>query len=118
MSKALHINAAERTISEVEFEGIRDLQKLVGGFLEVARTWPYGGDTLFVDEEGLLKKPPLHWFGFAGRVYVGNGVVVGREIEGEEYPQGYINADPVLTISELQTLVTFSISERNPSYVD
>jgi hypothetical protein len=115
MSKALFIDSATQTVREVEISGLADLQKLVRGFIETAVLWQ-NGDTMFVDEEGLAKDP-AHWFRLHdGRVFAGNGVVVGREIDGEEYPNGYINADPVITLKEVSLMVTFiTISERQPN---
>ena len=79
--KAYWINATEQTVSEVEYTGIADLQRMVGGYIEVAVQWP-SGDVLFVDEEGLLKGPSV---GFriperTDQPLAGNGVLVGREI--------------------------------------
>lgn len=82
MSKAYWINSETRQISEITITDLADLQKHVGGYIEVAYEWP-NGDVLYVDEEGMLKQPAS---GFvllperADQVLAGNGVMVGREI--------------------------------------
>ena len=73
-----------------------DLQKLVGGFLEVV---PLADDAaLLVDEDGLCKCLPVNTSAsmLAGRPIVGDAVVVGvaKNEDGELYftdvPQGLI----------------------------
>lgn len=101
--KALHIDAEHLTIGVVEYHGLADLQRLVGGFIEVAYLWP-NGDVLYVDEEGLLKLPQR---GFRITVrpdqpLAGNGVLVGREIEGTAGTE-----PPTMTVPELWSTVQF-----------
>ena len=108
--KALHINVRDRTVTEVPFAGLEDLQRLVGGFIELAHLWP-NGDTLFVDEEGRLEHK-FSGVGFALRLapvrsHAGNGVVVGREVDDRSNPNGYHNADPEISAAELARLVLF-----------
>lgn len=114
MPRALFIDATKRTIEAVEIAhgsaGLSDLHRLLGGYIEGAFHWP-NRDTLYVDEEGFLKTPTVG-FRFALRAagaqdLAGNGVVVGREIEGEQYPGGYTSLDPRVTIAELRRLVLF-----------
>lgn len=40
--KAIWINATERTVSAVEYGGLADLQRMVGGYIQVAHVWPSG----------------------------------------------------------------------------
>jgi len=114
MPGAIFIDATARTITRVEIAhgsaGLSDLHRLLGGYIEGAFHWP-DGETLYVDEEGFLKAPTVG-FRFAlraagGQDLAGNGVVVGREIEGEQYPGGYTNLDPRVTIEALRRLVLF-----------
>lgn len=107
--KALHINSRDRTVTEVQFNGLEDLQKLVGGYIELAHLWR-NGDCMFVDEHGRLE----HKFSGVGftlklapvRAHAGNGVVVGREVE-DHTERGYHNADPEISVAELERLVLF-----------
>ena len=74
--RAIHINAKDQTVTEVEVKSLRDLQRLVGGLIEAA---PCGTttETLYVDEEGLLKGLDYS-FEYAGYgPYFGSGVVIG-----------------------------------------
>jgi hypothetical protein len=105
--KALLIDSAARDIREVEYAGLADLQKFVGGYIEIAFSWRTD-DVLFVDEEGLFK-PQRHFFRIAGRgdqPLAGNGVVVGKErYDGEG---NYLSTnDPRITVDELREQVTF-----------
>jgi hypothetical protein len=69
-----------------------------------------------VDEEGrLLKRGKVELPGF--RITVrpdmtlgGNGVLVGREEEGKQYPQGFINLDPTMKLDQLRPMVSFGIA--------
>jgi hypothetical protein len=101
MPKVLFINATARTIEAKEIaDGPAGIQKLLGGYVEVAVSWR-NGDTLYVDEEGMLK-PQAYFFGVPSlrpdQPFAGNGVLVGREIEGKQYPNGYTTRDPVMTV--------------------
>lgn len=106
--KCLLIDALTQTVSETTFEDLPGLQKLVGGYIETAFQWP-NGDTLYVDEEGLLKGP-VDFFRIPQRpdqALAGNGVVVGREVEGPKYPNGFTNLDPTMTLDGLRALVSW-----------
>lgn len=107
MVKALHIDAIAQEVREVEVE-MADLNRLVGGYIELAYMWSHG-DCLYVDEEGALK-PRQHFFAFAHRpdqLLAGSGVVIGREVEGSHYPRGFTTLDPVISVAELRKVVTF-----------
>jgi hypothetical protein len=117
--RALHIDAAARTVTEVEtpepravdHARLRELQRLVGGLIAYAWTFP-NGDTLFVDDEGLLKQPE-HFFRVCGcpqEFFAGNGVVVGKATRA-----GYDTA-AVSTTDELRALLRFAsvASRENP----
>ena len=98
--KAIHIDSEAQTITEVEYSGLQDLQRMVGGYIEPSKHWP-SGDVCYVNEEGKLKGL-THAFvltGFAD-VLVGNGVVVGRE---SDPASGSADTDPpVITVDELR----------------
>lgn len=109
MTKAYLINTRAGTISETSFNDLADVQKLIGtDVIEAAFVWP-SGDCLFVDEEGMLRGNQV-FFHIAVRtdqMLAGNGLLVGAEVEGEQYPNGYTNADPRMTIEALRALVKF-----------
>ena len=100
--KAIWIRSDERTITEVDYAGLEDMKKLIGGWLELAKAWP-DGDVLYVDEEGKVKGrktfftvPGVHDF------LAGNGVVVGPEI-GDSLE----TAPPRITVEQLLMQVRF-----------
>lgn len=116
MPRALFIDATARTIRAVEVAHgsamLEDMRKLLDGYIDLAFAFP-NGDTLYVDDEGLLK--PLRFgFRFALRAddqpLAGNGIVVGCEIDSGEarrHPGGYTTLDPAITLEELRRLVRF-----------
>lgn len=87
--KAVFINAKEKKVELVtlsKHDGLRDLQTRVEGYIEPAGK-TVNGDTLLVNEEGLLRK---FKYGFAialvsssGPRFVGNGVLTRYDGEGE-----------------------------------
>jgi Domain of unknown function (DUF3846) len=100
------IDSTKQRIEVVEFADLAGLQALVGGSIEGAYAWE-NGDCLFVDEEGLLKDQ-TGFFTLHERPdqpFAGNGVLVGREVEGPDYPNGYTNRPPTMTLSELRARV-------------
>jgi hypothetical protein len=98
--KALWINVVNRQVTEVEYTKA-DLGSYLGGSPQIAYTWA-NGDTLFVDEDGLLKRPK-HWFYIPERrdqPFAGNGLLVGEETETGTLP-------PTMTVSLLRVRVQF-----------
>jgi len=92
MAKAIFLDATNKTITEVETNGYKDTQKLVGGYIELVRLGR--GVDMYVDEEGLCKEAYIdsdgvkhNMFGVtfkgAPQVYMGNAVIVGSNDEGE-----------------------------------
>ena len=112
--RAIFIDSPRRTISEVEIDSLDDMQKLIGGYIEVAFAWP-NGDTLYVDEEGLLKVQD-YFFALPGerpdQPFAGNGVIVGREEEGPEFIGGYTTHPPVITIDELAAKIVWLTADQ------
>ena len=97
--KAILIDSTAREVREVEVNGLSDMQKQIGGYIEFAYELPYG-DVLFVDEEGLLKGLE-HWFAFSGRPdrpFAGNGLIVGREVHDAD--GDYIRTEDVSASAE------------------
>jgi len=99
--KCIVINSADRTVTEAEFRGVADLQRMAGGYIEPVPVRLPAGDTLYVDGEGLLK-PQLHHFGFDGypQPLAGTGVVVGAEVD-DDSPAGWHNLDPASTVAQV-----------------
>lgn len=76
---AYFIDAANKAITQVDYSGLPDLQRMVEGSIELA-CYTRHGDTLFVNEESLFTK--AHFFAIRGghQPFAGNGVIVGEEI--------------------------------------
>jgi hypothetical protein len=104
--KAIWINAESRSMELVEYQGLADLQRMVGGYIEVAHRFG-NGDILFVDEEGLGKDPKA-WIIVIGahQPFAGNGVITG----GIEDDDGNLS-DPVSEITHLATIIAITTAE-------
>lgn len=81
--KAIWIRSDKQTVEEVEYGGLDDLKRMVGGYIELGFHWP-NGDVLYVDEEGSVRPDAT---GFIFRLperpdqwLFGNSVIVGREV--------------------------------------
>jgi len=86
--KAILINSIDRTVSEVTLKGdsLTALQTAVGGYITVGLDLP-NGDTLYVDDEGLLKGNVTFFeVKNAHQPFAGNGVIVNTTKEGESAP--------------------------------
>lgn len=100
--KAIWINSTERTITEVDYAGYKDLQRMVGGSISAATRWN-NGDALYVDDEGMFKAQAA-FFRITGveQLLAGNGVIVGREIGDTADTR-----PPTATVATVQAHVTF-----------
>ena len=82
--RAILINSYTQKVTEIELgeDTLVELQRHVSGYIEVATDLP-NGDTIFVDEEGLMKGP-TNFFTYRGahQPFAGNGVVVGIDKGG------------------------------------
>ena len=106
MIKVLVINPRIRTITEAELPNVYPAAKdLIGGWLTIATAFP-NGDTLYVDDEGLLKDGQS-FFRVAGmdQPIAGTGVLTGREDDDGE--DGTDTADVRTTVEELAALVSW-----------
>ncbi len=105
--KAYWINATDQTVTEVDSTGLSDLQRMVGGYIEIAKRWD-SQDVLFADEDGLMKGGAAGWFRIAGKEQPisGNGVVVGPEDDEGE------SGEPTFTLAALQAEVVFVTPEQ------
>jgi len=86
--KAILINAKARSIRDIDFEGsYKDIQELVGCSLFTVIDLG-DGETLFIDDEGLLHDPE-YFFGLVGPDYrypqplAGNGLILGSNAAGD-----------------------------------
>lgn len=113
--KGFIIDAEKREIREARFSGLKDLQKAVGGLITTAHeihhfddsgfSMASSYDTVFVDDEGLLKDPQHFFFIEGGHSpFAGNGVVVGVDEEGA-------TIDALSTKEELEEMVEFASRE-------
>lgn len=112
--RAYFIDSARREITEVGWEAISDLHKMLGGYIETAMQFR-NGDVIYVDDEGLLKSQQ-HFFAVwsmrSDQAFAGHGVLVGREEEGPQFPGGFTVHDPRTSLAEIKRLVSFhSIAE-------
>jgi hypothetical protein len=83
--KVILIDAVERQVKAVEITGDLDsiYQAMGVEMIEVATRLP-NGDTIFVDEEGMIKGEIKGWFDVgAHQPFAGNGLVVGTSREGD-----------------------------------
>ena len=82
--KAVKIDSKEKTITDIDVNGLPDLQAIVGGLIATALIFP-NGDTLFVDDEGLFKNPENFFEHSDGyQPFAGNGVLVGTHPKNGE----------------------------------
>ena len=85
--RGILINAEARTITEVEVpEGYKNIYPFLGAGVDMFQCVDITrkGDTIYVDEEGLLK-PQDNFFLYAGygQPLAGNGLVLSTDNEGE-----------------------------------
>ena len=112
MAKAYHIDVRKQTVKPVTVNGIADMHRLIGGYLEIAHIWK-NGDTLYVDEEGLNKEPEYFFWLLPERAdqpLCSNGLLVGAE---KEFADGsYTILDPKGTLEQLKAKVSFGFLKR------
>ncbi len=103
MYKAIKIDVDNQTISQVEINGLEDLQKIVEGRIEAVQ-YLENGDVCFWNEEGLFcfGDQPKGWFHIQGAYQPtkGNGVIVGTTEEGE-------SVEPKITVEEVKSITEF-----------
>lgn len=99
--KAFHIDVTARTVAEVSYEGLDDMQKFVGGGIELAMRL-VSGDVLFVDDEGLFKYHEFFVVPLGHQPFAGNGLVVGKE-----RPNSARTYDPTTRLEDLRAAVRF-----------
>lgn len=110
--KAILINAKDRTIAEVEYGGdYRDIYKLLSGDepgkvdLFTAVELNAEKDTMFLDDEGLLKPQAdfFRWrdYGDGTHPFAGNALILGTDDDGD-------SVEPKITLDEVKAKVTFT----------
>jgi len=98
-NKAILIDVFNRTITEIVVNGLGDLQKAVGGYIETATR--DSGNEVFVYEEGLFE-PHTCWFVWEGaQPFKGNGIVIGGNDRTGE------SCDCSFTVEEVKNKVKF-----------
>lgn len=105
--KAILIDAATRQVIEVEYDGLTDLQRMVGGYIEAVRADWLGKDVMFADDEGLSKSQAT-FVAIEGvfQPIAGSVVLVGAEqtdLEGAELP----TLPPDSTLDQVKARVRF-----------
>lgn len=98
--RAIKVDAFERTITEVQVDGLKDMQAAVDGYIQIALELP-NGDTIFVNEEGLLKGWDA-WIYYEGQMqpWIGSAIIVGHDGEGE-------SIDAKSTVEEIKNNIRF-----------
>lgn len=105
MYKAIKIDVDNQTISQVEINGLEDLQKIVEGRIEVVHRFE-NGDVCYGNEEGLFcfGDQPKGWFHIQGSLPTnpikGNGVIVGTTEDGD-------SEDPKTTLEQVKSITEF-----------
>jgi hypothetical protein len=104
---AILIDSNNQVIRQVEYKNSDDIRKLIGGWIELAHKWEHG-DSLLIDEDGLLKRPE-HFFRIQchpTHIIPGNGLILGKQLK-----TGY-NLYPVLTVDQVRAIVEFQTWSR------
>jgi hypothetical protein len=115
--KAYQIDATKQTVCAVEYETLQELQALVGGSIEIAKSWP-DGTTLYVDADGLDKAAgPEFWIEGNPWPLGSKAAVVGRELPDEPREDGgCVTRPPCMTLDELRAEITFKTQEQAKSW--
>jgi hypothetical protein len=101
-NKAILINAKDKTITEVTIETYKDIYKFCGFDLFTCVQMDAKGNTLYVDDEGLLNGTD---FGFIVKGYdqplMGNAIILGTNRRNGE------SEDTSLTTEQVFKMVSF-----------
>jgi hypothetical protein len=83
-AKAIYIDAAQKTVTEVVVTSLEQCQTLVGGYLGSGGRFDRK-NALYVDDDGRLKNIAFGFrlIGSTYDYYVGNGLILGNDDEGE-----------------------------------
>lgn len=103
--KAILIDPFERKLSEVEYSGdYKQIYEHIDCHNFDCVRISSKGDTIFVDDEGLISCKVQCFFGFIGypQPLAGKGLVLGTDINGE-------SVDTTMTLEEMRKLVKWLI---------
>jgi hypothetical protein len=101
--KAVFVNAAERTVTDVEIDrGLKPMYDMIGCSL-VDLVHLSDSDDLFVDDEGLLNLSPTSpMFRIGDATLAGNGVIMGGNDETGESCNVHMDA------AHYRSIITFT----------
>jgi len=97
--KAIFIDSEKETVSEVEVDGLESWYKLLKCELVEAVLLNSYGDSIVVDEEGMLKKPTI-FFKFGETPFAGSGLIIRVNDQGD-------SIEPFITLEQVKANVTF-----------
>ena len=103
MINAILIDPKEKTLTEVSFDGWEEINTLIGSrtFTIVPMSRGVGGDTLYVDDEGMLNDGAVSFYmGNNNNHLFGKGLFLGSDDEGNDL-------DSALSVEELAAIVDF-----------
>jgi hypothetical protein len=112
MTKAILINSANRSLTEIEINDWTEIAPALGCQLFTIQQTDSGD--LYLDDEGLMNAHPedITWFAFDGVVFAGNGLLFGpADAEGD-------STDAIITVEEAESLVSFGRPINPTAYVD
>ena len=101
--KAILIDVKKRDIREVEVSGLQDWYKEIGCELVTTALNLNESDSIMVDDEGLFFiDNDSSFFSVKGghQPFIGNGLVVGCEDNGE-------STEPCVTVDDLKKIIKF-----------
>lgn len=83
--RGIKIDVESKSIYEVDVpsEGTLDAMYKLLGCQTVDALSLFEKETLWLDDEGLLREPILGAFRLAGRAYAGHGLILGTDSEGD-----------------------------------
>jgi hypothetical protein len=98
--KVIFIDSTNRTVTTRQCSSLKDLQALVGGYIESAHRFN-NEDDLYVNDEGLMGKPEFFFLlKGANHPLAGNGIIVGCDDNGS-------STDHKTSIGEISSTVSF-----------
>lgn len=103
--KAILIDTKNRDVREVEYKDYKDIQAFVGSPFCIGMNFE-NGDTVFVDDEGLINGTE-QFFTITGghQPFAGSGLIVGMEEMNEEGEE--TTKDPETTVAWVKANVKF-----------
>jgi len=101
MTKAILINSTARTITEHTIDTWRDISPAIGCEMFTCVTLTKEGETAYVDDEGLLRRPKAFVkFASYHHPLAGNVLILGTDSMGE-------SIDTSLSVEEVGRMVDF-----------